>query len=401
MKSGFAALAVFALFTGGFGALQAEARTWRIEEGQSAALAQAFAQAGGEDTIRIDRGTYMLAAGVTLNAARATVRGAGVDQTILSFQSAAPGAGLQINAPRVRLEGFTIQDAQGDAVSARNCDGLQVSGVRARWQSAAPAGASGVHVSACANVLIERSSAERAAFAGLYLEGVRNAIVSQNSARGAYIGLALANVTNVDATENQLGSNAIGAAVFDTPAIAQGGGVRLFRNTIADNNAQSPAPADATFAAMPTSLGVLIMGARNVHVLDNDITNHGSTHVLIMAYPGSSGGNASFIPIARDVMIRNNRFGAAGNAPQGALANLGGVLPDVIWDGADTYFGAGAPRTAIPRVVMRDNRSTRGGIGSFLSLGLSAAGTPFNEAAPNPAFPPLINLAEPERVRLD
>jgi hypothetical protein len=52
------------------------------------------------------------------------------------------------------------------------------------------------------------------------------------------------------------------------------------------------------------------------------------------------------------------------------------------------------------RIVVRDNRSTRTGQASFLSLGLPVAGSPLSEAAPDPTFPPLLELREPEEVEI-
>ena len=383
-------------------AAPAEARTWRIEGGQSAALVEALAQARPEDVIRLERGIYALTQKLVLNAARVEVHGAGAAETILNFQSAAPGPAFEIAAAGVTIEGFTIQDAQGDAIDARQCNGLQLNDIRVAWQRAAPAGASGVHVAGCSNVLIEQTNVSRAPFAGIFLEGARNAILNQNVVRSASIGLALGNAGAIDATANEVSNNSIGIAVFDIPAMAQSGGVRLFQNTITGNNSATMFT-EEPFASVPSGLGVLVMGARNVFVTDNDIGDHGSANVLIIAYPGSVGAVANFNPLSRNVMVRDNRFGAVGAAPQGALTSLGlgAPAPDVIWDGADTYFSSAGPRTDIPRVVMRDNRSSRGGIGAFVSLGLSSAGMPFSEAAPDRAFPPLVDLGEPERVRIN
>ena len=78
----------------------------------------------------------------------------------------------------------------------------------------------------------------------------------------------------------------------------------------------------------------------------------------------------------------------------------GVALPDVLWDGAVMFSTGGAPRMESVRIVVRDNRSARGGHGSFLSLGVPVAGAPLSEAAPDPTFPPLLDLEEPDEVRI-
>jgi hypothetical protein len=137
-------------------------------------------------------------------------------------------------------------------------------------------------------------------------------------------------------------------------------------------------------------------------VFDNDIADNGTVNVLISAYRDSFE-DRDYNPIARDIVIRNNRFGNTGFAPAGdlaALAQLGVALPDVLWDGATMYSVAGTPRTENVRIVVRDNRSTRTGASSFLSLGMPVAGSPLTEAAPDPTPPPLLDIAEPEQVRI-
>jgi hypothetical protein len=124
--------------------------------------------------------------------------------------------------------------------------------------------------------------------------------------------------------------------------------------------------------------------------------------VLITAYRESFQ-DANYNPLARDIVIRDNGFGNTGFAPAGDLAALGqlGVqMPDVMWDGATMYTRAGAPRSETVRIVVRDNTSTRTGQSSFLSLGLPVAGSPLTEAAPDPQPPPLLEIAEPEPVRI-
>lgn len=399
----FAAVTAFAL---AFAFHAAEARTWRIESGQAQALAQAFAQAESGDTIRIDGGQYDLGRGLALRADGVEVRGAGAENTILSFasqNSAEPG--LIVRGDGVRLEGFAVSNAHGDAIAAEHCADLRVKDMKLDWSAYASMGASGLRVVNCNNVSIDGLTATDASEAGVLLEGVRAAIVTRVNVQGNFVGLAVLNSISVDATENQLSHNGVGAAILSTPGGAlETHDIRLFRNDITENDGADGQGQRAEFADLPSAIGVVAMGARNVHIYENAIANHGTTHVLVTSWPGSARGDANYNPLSRDVMIRDNRFGAAGDAPRGALAAIaasGVVLPDVIWDGADTYYSATGPRSDVVRVVMRDNRSTRTRrTGSFLNLGLTAAGMPFSEAAPNPAFPPLVDLAEPERVRL-
>ncbi len=198
--------------------------------------------------------------------------------------------------------------------------------------------------------------------------------------------------------------NTGGILVFDLPGLPQMGGhsVRVFANTIVGNNTPNFAPAGNIVASVPAGTGVLIMANRDVHVFDNDIGDNATTNVLVTSYRNEVQ-DANYNPLPRNIMIRGNRFGNTGFAPTGELAGLtqmGVRFPDVLWDGATLYSSRGTPHSESVRIVVRDNRSTRGGEGSFLSLGIPVAGSPLSEAAPDPAFPPLLLLAEPEEVRI-
>jgi hypothetical protein len=176
----------------------------------------------------------------------------------------------------------------------------------------------------------------------------------------------------------------------------------VFENEIVGNNTPNFAPAGNIVATVPAGTGVLIMANRDVHVFDNDIGDNGTANVIVTAYRAEFQ-DTSYNPLPRNVMIRDNRFGNAGFAPAGDLAALGQMgiaMPDVLWDGATMYSVGGTPRVESVRIVVRDNRSSRTGQETFLSLGVPVAGAPFSEAAPDPSFPPLLPLTEPEEVRI-
>jgi hypothetical protein len=176
----------------------------------------------------------------------------------------------------------------------------------------------------------------------------------------------------------------------------------VFENEIVNNNTPNFAPAGNIVATVPAGTGVLIMANRNVHVFENEIGDHGTANVIITAYRAEFQ-DPDYNPLPRSIVIRDNEFGNAGYAPAGelaALAQAGVVMPDVLWDGANMYSVGGAPRIETVRIVVDDNSSSRTGRGSFLSLGIPVAGAPLSEAAPDPTPPPLLEIEEPERVRI-
>ncbi|MBX3430626.1 MAG: right-handed parallel beta-helix repeat-containing protein [Hyphomonadaceae bacterium] len=400
-----AAAAIAALvFTGA-----AEAKTWRIRAGANAEqqLQTALIEAHPGDTVQLGRGRFELSGGLSLDVDRVTIRGDGHERSILSFNNQRRGAeGLLITSDGVTLRGFAVENARGDAIKARDCNGIHIREVRVEWTGGPSAdnGAYGLYPVNCDNVLIERSIARGASDAGIYVGQSRNIIVRDNLAELNVAGIEIENSFNADVFDNVATRNTGGILVFDLPGLPQQGGhdIRVYDNEINGNNTPNFAPAGNIVAGVPTGTGVLIMANRNVHVFDNEIGDNGTVNVLISAYRQSFQ-DENYNPLARDIVIRDNRFGNAGFAPAGdlaALSQLGVAMPDVLWDGANIYSSGGMARTEQVRIVVNDNRSTRTRIGSFLSLGMSSAGSPLTEAQPDPTPPPVVDIPEPERVRI-
>lgn len=393
----FAIAALAALVT--MGALDADARTWRVRPGPNAQaeLEAAFSQARDGDDVRLDEGRYQLSADLTLAADGVSLRGDGEDKSILV------GAGIAVDADGVELRGFAVENARGDAIQARDCTGLTLRDVRAEWNAGRERG-NGLAVTNCANVLIQDVIARGAARAGVYVAQSRTIIVRDSLAERNGVGIAIESSRNADLFGNVASSNAIGLMIADPPAPGRqdGHSVRAFRNQITGASPPQAASAPAFPASMPAGTGVLIVGGRDIHVFENEIGENGASNVFISAYREPVR-DAAYNPLPRDVMIRDNQFGRAGFAPGGdlaALAQAGVRLPDVLWDGSDTYIAGGVPRSLPARIVVRDNRHGRD-LASFLSLGIPVAGSLYAEAAPDPAYPPLLDIPEPERVRID
>lgn len=387
----------------------AEARTWRIRPGAGAeqALQTALIEARRGDTVRLARGRFELSSGLSLDVDGVTIRGEGEDKSILSFTNQRRGAeGLLITSDNVTLRDFAVENARGDAIKARDCANISFLGVRAEWTRGPNPqnGAYGLYPVNCTNVLIRDSVARGASDAGIYVGQSRNIVVRDNLAELNVAGIEIENSFNADVFGNVATRNTGGVLVFDLPGLQQMGGhsVRVFENQITGNNTPNFAPAGNIVATVPAGTGVLIMANRDVHVFDNEIGDNGTANVIISAYRNEFQ-DRNYNPLPRNIMIRDNRFGNAGFAPDGelaALAQMGVAMPDVLWDGATMFSVGGTPRTESVRIVVRDNRSSRTGRESFLSLGMAVAGAPLTEAAPDPALPPLLPIAEPEPVRI-
>jgi parallel beta-helix repeat protein len=388
----------------------AEARTWRVRPGPEAEqeLQTALIEARPGDTVQLGRGRIELTSGLSLDVDRVTIRGEGHDESILSFNNQRRGAeGLLVTSDGVTLRDFAVENAKGDGIKARDCRGITFRRVRAEWTNGPDSnnGAYGLYPVNCSDVLIVESIARGASDAGIYVGQSRNIIVRDSLAEFNVAGIEIENSYNADVFGNTARFNTGGVLVFDLPDLPQMGGhsVRVFENTISGNNTPNFAPAGNIVASVPAGTGVLIMANRDVHIFDNEIAENGTANVIVTSYRAEFQ-DARYNPLPRNIMIRDNRFGNAGFSPAGdiaALAAAGVPMPDVLWDGATLYSVGGTPRNEQVRIVVRDNRSTRTGTASFLSLGLTVAGSPYTEATPDQTFPPILALTEPEEVEID
>ncbi len=400
-----AAFAILVLILAG----EAHARTWRVRPGPTAQqdLQSALISAGPGDVVRLDSGRFELSAALMLDIDDVVIRGEGQDNTILSFAAQRRGEeALLVTSDRVELRDFAIEDASKNGVTVRDCAGVSIRDMRVEWTRGPHPqnGAFGLHVVNCSNVVIDSVIARGASDAGVNVSQSRTVIVRKSIAEYNVAGVEIENTYNADVSENFLSHNTGGILIFDLPNLAQKGGhgVRVFENEISENNTPMFAAPQSIAATLPAGTGLLVMANSDVHVFNNEFDKHASTHILISAYRLAID-DPAYNPLPRNIMVRDNDFGAAGFAPAGeleALAAAGVVMPDILWDGADTYFAGGAPRSEPVRIVVNKNHSTRSERASFLSLGLNVAGAPLSEALPDPTYPPVIELPEPERVRI-
>ncbi|MET0181326.1 MAG: parallel beta-helix domain-containing protein [Caulobacterales bacterium] len=394
--------------------VSAEARTWRVDA--EASLQSALSAAAPGDEIRLGRGRLTLSGPIALTRNDVALRGEGASQTILSFANQSGGApAITIGANGVALRDLAIADMSGSAVEARDCTGLTISGISIAWpadaRSSSPPGGmtqvvSGVVVRNCANVLIEKSAVSGATHAGIMLTGARNAILTENQARGNVAGVAIQNSIAVDLSKNQIDDNVTGVVVVNSPGQPQQDGrdIRIFDNDIARNNNASFTHGDDRDGALSFGTGITVIAGRNVHIFNNRFSEHGAAHIFVTAFRGRFE-DASYNPLPQDISIRDNRMGRQGFAAGGALrtfAETGVALPDVLWDGATTYSAAGAmPRAAMVRILMRGNSGADGdGAPTFLSLGLTAAGMDIEYAQPDTTLSNTRDIQEPRPIRL-
>ncbi len=187
--------------------------------------------------------------------------------------------------------------------------------------------------------LIDGVTVRGASDAGIYVGQSQDIVVRNCLAEKNVAGIEIENSWRADVHDNISRHNTGGILVFDLPNLPQQGGrdVRVFANTVADNDTDNFAPKGNTVAMVPRGLGIMVMANRNVHVFGNKLSGNATTHVLIAAYPNDyDDKNYLFVP--RGVYVHDNEYGDGGDDPNGevgdTISKISGVpVPDVVWDG--------------------------------------------------------------------
>jgi len=347
--------------------------------------------------ITLAAGKFEFVEGLSLGGDRVTLRGAGPDATILSFAGQpTAGAGLLVTGDDVRLEGFAIQDTRGDGIRSQGADRIIYRDLRVEWIGGPSEknGAYGICSLQSQDVLIDRITVRGASDAGIHVGQSTNVIVRKSRAEFNVAGIEIENSTKADVFDNIVTRNAGGILVLNVPdlPIKDGRDIRVFDNQVFANDTQNFAPPGDLVASIPTGTGIMVTAARGVHVFRNQLSMNKTAHVLISSYflPMK---DPYFDPLTADVVVRDNRYGAGGNDPQGIFAPLakalGGRLPPIVWDGIISHRAV----TKRPSISIVEP-STVG----FIDLGLARTPVDFQSAQPSVGRPIAIAVSAPEPV---
>ncbi|MGD1933121.1 MAG: parallel beta-helix domain-containing protein [Candidatus Phaeomarinobacter sp.] len=374
------------------------------------AIQQALMLAEPGAVIELGPGRYELTEGLSLNVDDVTIKGAGMDATILSFRNQESGAeGLLVQASGVTLMDFAVEDAKGDAIKVIGADGISFIRVRTEWTNGPDPlnGAYGLYPVASKNVLIDGAIARGASDAGIYVGQSDNIIVRNSLAEYNVAGIEIENSYVADVHDNIARHNTGGVLVFDLPGLPQQGGhsVRVFDNTIVDNDTPNFAPPGNIVGGVPMGTGVMVMANSMVEVFDNEIANNGTAGVLIVAYPNEFD-DETYYPYPEGISVHSNNFANNGSAPDNEIGDLvasisGTPVPDIVWDGNIPlwHYFTGIPENRGIYIGDNTNGATDNGKASFIALDVIAYFTwswfhaPSHELPQHAGSPPSLSGA--------
>jgi parallel beta-helix repeat protein len=315
-------------------------------------------------TIELPEGKFHFDQTLSLTVDKITLRGKGLDKTILSFSGQKSGAqGVLVKANGFTIEDVAIEDTAGDALTVQGGNSIIIRRVRAEWTRGPNAGNGpyAIYPVECKNLLVEDSVARGAADAGIYVGQSENVVIRRNRSEYNVDGYEIENSENVDAYENIATHNTGGIGVFNLPNLPRQGGkhVRLFKNTVVDNNTPNFAPASlGPIHDLPAGTGVYVMSIRDVEAFNNKIQNNNTVNVFIIHYDTGMGDSLAetasspitqqifapkdsrFYPFTQNIYFHDNDISGGGKSPDPRATDMkqmaaafGGGLPDILYDG--------------------------------------------------------------------
>ena len=322
--------------------------TIRIPMGEDASkrFAEAVYEIPEGGTIVFEEGKYEFDRGFELAKAGVTIKGSGQEKTVLNFSkqvSGSGGEGLRVNGDRFTLEDLTVEETKGDAVKVERVNGLVMRRVSTLWHNEGNPknGAYGLYPVTCKNVLIEYCTAVGASDAGIYVGQSENIIVRHCKAEKNVAGIEIENSKDADVYENTATNNAGGLLIFDLPGLpaGNGGGHRIYKNNIYENNHVNFAPEGNIVATVPAGTGIMVMATDNVEVFDNTLDKNQSSNMSIISFlfTGRKIEDPKFDPIPEGIFVHDNKFTGGGDKPSGVIkllaALIGTPYPDILYDG--------------------------------------------------------------------
>ena len=319
---------------------------------KEADVQKAFVSAKPGDVLQLGEGTFSFTNGLVLAANCVTVRGAGMDKTILDFSGQLAGSeGIYGDHPKAFvLEALTVRDTKGNGVKVLGADGLTFRKVKTEWTGADATkhGAYGLYPVESKRVLIEDCVATGANDSGIYVGQSNMVVTRRNRAEQNVAGIEIENTFNADVYENVAIHNTAGILVFDLPGLPQLGGnhVRVFKNTIKDNNTKNFAAKGDIVSMVPAGVGFFVMANHDVEVFGNTFDGNTTAHSSVVSYYVTQLDikDAKYYPWPASVFLHDNTYLGGGDAPDtdhdlGALLAVnkdkfpGGVSPQIIYDG--------------------------------------------------------------------
>lgn len=306
--------------------------TITVQPGQSIQAAVDAALPG--TLIKIKAGVYIEA--IVVDKKDITIRGEGESNVIIENPgSSNNGITVRGNGDGFVLEHVTLKNFLRNGVFMISVDGFTLSHI-----TAINCGEYGLYPVRCSNGVIEHCTASGHNDSGIYIGQSSQIQLNHNEAYENVIGIEIENCSNVSADKNHSYNNAAGFIVVLLPhlTVKNTTGISVTKNQVENNNHFNFADPAAGFEiAVPSGSGILVIGAKNSVIADNQVSGNNFVGIavvsttIIAALPGAPPTDfADIDPIVSGNKVTGNHL--TGNGSNPPPLPLPGV--DLLWDGS-------------------------------------------------------------------
>ena len=142
--------------------------------------------------------------------------------------------------------------------------------------------------------------------------------------------------------------------------------MRVFDNSISDNNTDNFAPEGNIVGEVPRGTGIIIMANSNVEIFNNQIEDLETVGIAVVSYINDDESvdftDSGYYPHPKSVQIHNNAISRSGNNPDldkdiaSILFEISkGDMPDVFWDGVLPIKQMILGQPEEDRLIIKDN----------------------------------------------
>ncbi|MDA0698868.1 MAG: right-handed parallel beta-helix repeat-containing protein [Chloroflexi bacterium] len=283
------------------------------------------------DIVEIEAGIYNEA--VVTDTPNLTLRGvadAAGKQPVLDGQGRHAN-GISATGNNVVIENLTLRNYRNNGVFVDGATGIVL-----RDLFVEDTGVYGVYPVHCSDVLIERVTATGVNDAGIYVGQCRNIVVRDSIGFGNVIGIEVENSIGAEVYNNETYDNSVGIFIDLLPNLPSKAsrGTRLHDNISRDNNLQNFSTPEMTSAMLPNGVGILVLGADDVEIYDNNLKNNNTVGLAVFsAAPFFD--NLDIDPNPERLHAHGNTYSANGSAPDKLVVELGLYGADVLWDASN------------------------------------------------------------------
>ena len=227
----------------------------------------------------------------------------------------------------VQIKGFTVEGFSNNGIWLENVEKFTIQGNESINNLE-----NGIWPTLSANGSVKKNVAYGSLDSALWVEASENVRVMQNEFYGSPTGLEITVSKGVKATKNYIHDNTVGVGLYhpngaSLPPLGGDGDWVIKGNRIVNNNMLNNGPPGSMPAALPSGIGVLVLGVDRVTVEKNEITGNDFVGVGVIDWCLGVDGSAfdcdTNPPIVQsapdNALVKGNSLGGNGNNPPAGL----------------------------------------------------------------------------------